>query len=134
MSAAERFFDTNLLLYLFSSSSDKADRAESLLAEGGTLSVQVLNEFAAVARRKLHMSLPEIQESLDTLTSFMKVVPLTIEVHRRGLDIAERFGFSIYDALIVAAAIESGCSTLLTEDLQHMQKIDDLLIVVNPFI
>ncbi len=134
MSAAERFFDTNLLLYLFSSSVEKADRAEELLSGGGTISVQVLNEFAAVARRKLQMAYPEIREALDALTGFLTVVPLTIDIHQRGMGIAERYGFSVYDAQIVAAAIDAGCRTLFTEDMQHLQQIDDQLVIINPFV
>ena len=133
MSAAKRFFDTNLLLYLFSASPGKADAVEELLAQGGFASVQVLNEFAAVARRKMKMSFADISESLDALTSILQVVPLTLDTHRQGLAIAERYGFSVYDSMIVAAALEAGCDQLFTEDLQHSQKIANSLRVVNPF-
>ena len=126
-------FDTNLLLYLFSSSPEKADTVETLLSEGGTISVQVLNEFAAVARRKLQMTFAEISETADTLTQTLKVVPLTLETHRRGLQLAERYGYSVYDAMILAAALESGCKQLLTEDLQHQQRVESTLDIVNPF-
>lgn len=133
MTAAHRFFDTNLLLYLFSSSPEKADTVETLLSEGGTISVQVLNEFAAVARRKLQMTFAEISETVDTLTQTLKVVPLTLDVHRRGLQLAERYGYSVYDAMILAAALESGCKQLLTEDLQHQQRVESMLEIINPF-
>jgi predicted nucleic acid-binding protein len=133
MTATNRFFDTNLLLYLFSSSPEKADTVETLLSEGGTISVQVLNEFAAVARRKLQMTFAEISEIADTLTQTLKVVPLTLEIHRRGLQLAERYGYSVYDAMILAAALESGCKQLLTEDLQHQQRVESILDIINPF-
>ena len=133
MTANNRFFDTNLLLYLFSSSPEKADTVEILLSEGGTISVQVLNEFAAVARRKLQMTFAEISETVDTLTQTLKVVPLTLETHRRGLQLAERYGYSVYDAMILAAALESGCKQLLTEDLQHQQRVESTLDILNPF-
>jgi len=133
MTATNRFFDTNLLLYLFSSSPEKADTVETLLSEGGTISVQVLNEFAAVARRKLQMTFAEISETADTLIQTLKVVPLTLEIHRRGLQLAERYGYSVYDAMILAAALESGCKQLLTEDLQHQQRVESTLDIVNPF-
>ncbi len=133
MTATNRFFDTNLLLYLFSSSPEKADTVEILLSEGGTISVQVLNEFAAVARRKLQMTFAEISETADTLTQTLQVVPLTLETHRRGLQLAERYGYSVYDAMILAAALESGCKQLLTEDLQHQQRVESTLDIVNPF-
>jgi predicted nucleic acid-binding protein len=133
MSGAERFFDTNVLLYLLSADPAKADRVERMLASGATVSVQVLNEFAAVAVRKLGMTVAEAREALTAITAACGVTPLTLEVHERGLQIAERYGFSIYDSLIVAAALESGCSTLYTEDLQDGQRIERVLTVRNPF-
>ena len=133
MNAAERFFDTNVLLYLLSGDDAKADRAESELSAGGILSVQVLNEFAAVALRKSKLSLAEIREVLATIRAVCKVVPLSEATHDRGLQIAERYGLSVYDAMIVAAALLAGCKTLLTEDLQQGQTFDDALKIQNPF-
>jgi predicted nucleic acid-binding protein len=132
MSEAGNFFDTNVLLYLLSKDAAKADRAEMLLASGGVVSVQVLNEFASVALRKLAMTILETREILSTIRAVCIVKPLDIETHELGLDMAERYGFSIYDGLIVAAAIRGGCSILYTEDLQQGQVIDQLTIR-NPF-
>ena len=133
MSEAEVFFDTNVLLYLLSNDAAKADRAEALLATGGVVSVQVLNEFASVASRKLAMTIPEIREILSTIRAMCMVKPLDIETHELGLDMAERYGFSIYDGLIVAAAVRAGCAILYTEDLQRGQVIENLTIR-NPFV
>jgi predicted nucleic acid-binding protein len=133
MSAANAFLDTNVLLYLLSEDASKADRAENLLADGGVISVQVLNEFAAVASRKLGLSWPEIRELLETAQSLCRVEPLTVATHERGLAIAERYGFSVYDSLIVCSALLAGCRVLWTEDLQDGQRIDDQLTVKNPF-
>ena len=132
-SVAERFFDTNVLLYLLSADTARADRVEEMLAAGAVISVQVLNEFASVALRKLGMTVAEVREALEPVTAICQVVPLTVAIHQRGLRVAERYRFSFYDALIVAAALESGCKTLYSEDLQHGQMIDDTLGVVNPF-
>jgi predicted nucleic acid-binding protein len=132
MSEADRFFDTNVLLYLLSNEAAKADRAEALLASGGTISVQVLNEFASVASRKLAMSIPEIRDVLSTIRAVCTVKPLDVETHELALDMAERRYFSIYDGLIVAAAMRASCKVLYTEDLQHGQMIDKLQIL-NPF-
>ncbi len=132
MSAADSFFDTNVLLYLLSEDSEKADRAEALVASGGIVSVQVLNEFAAIAARKLAMRIPEIQEVLSTIRTVCAVVPLDVETHELGLEVAERQRLSIYDAMIVAAALQSECRILYTEDLNAGQKIDHLTIR-NPF-
>jgi predicted nucleic acid-binding protein len=133
MSAAEVFFDTNVLLYLLSADAAKASRAEALLALGGTVSVQVLNEFASVASRKLRMTWPEIREALEPLRAICSVTPVSIEVHDRGLQLAERYGFSTYDAMVVAAALLAGCKTLYSEDMQHGQVIERRLRVCNPF-
>jgi predicted nucleic acid-binding protein len=132
MSAADAFFDTNVLLYLLSDDSAKADRAEELLASGGRVSVQVLNEFASVATRKLAMSMSEVRDILSTVRSVCAVTPLDVETHDLGLDLAERYRFSIYDALIVAAASRAGCPVLYSEDLQDGQTINRVTIR-NPF-
>lgn len=130
---AKVFFDTNVLLYLLSADDSRADRAEALLAEGGTISVQVLNEFASVASRKRAMTHAEIREALAPIRALCVVIPLTLDIHEHALQLAERYGFSIYDALIVSAALDAGCDTLHTEDLQDGQIIDGVLTINNPF-
>jgi predicted nucleic acid-binding protein len=133
MSEVDSFFDTNVLLYLLSKDQAKADRAEALLAAGGIVSVQVLNEFVSVASRKMALAFPDIREILSTIRTVCIVRPLDIETHELGLQIAERYGFSIYDALIVAAAVRARCTVLYTEDFQHGQLIDKL-VIRNPFV
>ena len=133
MSDVEPFFDTNVLLYLLSADTLKADRAESLLAAGGTVSVQVLNEFAAVALRKMAMTVTELREILEPVRSVCRVEPVTEGTHDRALALAERYGFSFYDALLIAAALRAGCERLYSEDLQHGQVIDRQLRILNPF-
>jgi predicted nucleic acid-binding protein len=132
MSEADSFFDTNVLLYLLSKDAAKADRAEALLASGGIVSVQVLNEFASVASRKLAMTISEIREILSIIRAICVVKPLDIETHELGLDMVERHRFSIYDGMIIAAAVRAGCIILYTEDLQQGQMIEKLQIR-NPF-
>jgi predicted nucleic acid-binding protein len=127
------FFDSNVVLYLVAGDDRKADRAESLLAAGGSVSVQVLNECASVARSKFNLSWTEVREILQAVRSVCTVHPITIEAHLRGIAIAERFGFRVYDSMIVAAALEARCRTLFSEDLQHGQRIDGLTIR-NPFL
>jgi predicted nucleic acid-binding protein len=134
VSGADAFFDTSVLLYLLSQDAAKADRVEALLAEHGTISVQVLNEFAAVAIRKLKMPMPEIREVLDTIRAVCDVVPVTVQTHDRALAIVERYGFFLYDSLLIAAALIAGSKRLYCEDLQHDQLIDRQLRIVNPFI
>jgi predicted nucleic acid-binding protein len=132
MSVARVFFDTNLLLYLLPEEPAKAERAEALLAAGGIVSVQVLNEFASVATRKLEMTMPETRDVLATIRAVCQVRPIDIETHELALDLAERYRFSLYDSLILAAALRAGCAVLYTEDLQHGQKVDRL-VIQNPF-
>lgn len=127
------FFDTNVLLYLLSEDAAKAGRAEVLIAGGGRISVQVLNEFAAVASRKLGMSFDEIRELLKVVRAVCAVDPISEATHDRGLAVSERYGFSIYDSMIVSSALLAGCQVLFSEDLQDGQTIDDQLTVRDPF-
>jgi predicted nucleic acid-binding protein len=133
MSDADPFFDTSVLLYLLSGDTAKADRVETLLSTRGVVSVQVLNEFAVVALRKLKMPLNEIREILDTIRAVCAVEPITVETHDRGLAVLERYRFSLYDSMLVAAALIAGAKIIYSEDLQHGQVIDNQLRVTNPF-
>lgn len=127
------FFDTNVPLYLLSDDVTKAGRAEDLLSEGGTISVQVLNEFVAVARRKQVAPWAAIDAVLASLRQVCRVEPLTLATHDRAVALAKRFGISIYDATIVASALEAGCRTLYSEDFQDRQMLEGLMIH-NPFV
>jgi predicted nucleic acid-binding protein len=120
-------------LYLLSGDAKKADKAEQLLEDGGVVSVQVLNEFAAAARRKLGLSWREIREVLGIVRKLCSTRPVTEEGHERGLEVAERYGLSLYDSMIVAAAQSAGCKTLYTEGLRDRQIIDSSLTIRNPF-
>lgn len=127
------FFDTNVLLYLLSGDTAKADRAEEVLSGGGVVSVQVLNEFAAVCIRKLGMSWADVAEALETIRALCSVEPLTVETHDRGRELAIRYGFPVYHAMIVAAALIAGADTLYSEDLQAGLRVDGSMVVRNPF-
>ena len=133
MAAAKIFIDSNVLLYLLSSNAKKADTAEAILRTGGLISVQVLNEIANVALRKLGMSWAEINQFLAPVRSLCTIESLTVETHDRGREVAERYGLSIYDSMIVSAALLAGCTTLYSEDMQHGLRVDKQLRVVNPF-
>jgi len=133
MPAPKAFIDTNILLYLLSADTAKADRAETIVRGGGLISVQVLNEMANVARRKLAMSWKAINELLALIRSLCPAEPLTIETHDRGKLIAEQYGLSVYDAMIVAAALLGGCNLLYSEDMQDELLIDHQLRICNPF-
>ena len=128
-----RFFDSNVLLYLASSDRRRADRAEQIVDEGGTISVQVLNEIANVARRKTSLSWPETHAFLSMIRGLLAVEPLTVATHDAGLALAERYELSIYDGMIAAAAIQAECDTLWSEDMQDGMLLDGRLRIVNPF-
>ena len=128
----DRFFDSNVLLYLASSDARKAAIAETLLQGGGTISVQVLNEIANVARRKMGLSWPEVGDFLAAVRGLLRVEPLTLATHERGLALAARYGLSLYDAMIAAAALEAGCAVLLSEDMQDGMDFGGVR-VENPF-
>ena len=128
------FFDTTILIYALSDGDSRATTAEELLDSGGVVSVQVLNEFAAVARRKLGMSWEEVGEALSAIRALCEPpVPVTVEVHESALHIAQRYRFHIYDALILAAALDRGCTILYSEDMQEGQRVESLT-VRNPFL
>ena len=133
MSAETPFLDTNVLLYLLSADSGKADIAEELLRKGGIISVQVLSEITSVCTRKLKMSYGEIPEILTTINMVLDVRKLTPTMHETALDIGERYGYSLYDSMILAAAINVGGSLVHTEDLHSGQRIRGCLLIVNPF-
>ena len=127
------FLDTNVLVYLASGDPEKADRAERIVAAGGWISVQVLNELVHVARRKLRLSWPETCEFLSLIRGLLSVRPLTIEIHDAGLALAQRCNVSTYDAMILAAALDADCDVLWTEDMQNGLVIDGRLRIADPF-
>jgi len=132
--SVKAFFDTNVLVYIVGQEDERTAVAEALVAGGGVLSVQVLNELAAVARRRLGLTWDEVGEALAAIRVLCpSPVALTIETHEAGLRIAAQYQFHIYDALVAAAALEAGCTTLYSEDLQDGQVIDGCLTIRNPF-
>jgi predicted nucleic acid-binding protein len=132
---AKVFFDTNVLIYAVAQGDPRSTQAEELLASGGVLSVQILNEFASVARRKILMSWSDVTEALNAFRILCpSPLPISIEMHDAALKIAEEHGYNIYDALVVSAALEAGCATLYSEDLHAGQIIDGQLTIRNPFV
>lgn len=127
------FFDTNVLIYAFGDDDSKRARAEQTLAVGGVVSVQVVNEFASVLRKKRRHEWSRIEAALAVVERwFQSIRPLTLETHHAALALARDHGIEIYDALILASALEAGCDTLYSEDFQHGRKVDGL-IIIDPF-
>ena len=136
------FIDTNVLIY-GQEAGAKSETARQVILAGGVISVQVLNEFAAVLRRKFGLEWAVIADSLaDIRTALDPVRPIGVEIHTSAVALARSPGFSFpgfsfpgfsfHDALIVASALDAGCETLLTEDLQDGRRVNGLTIV-NPF-
>ncbi|MDO9011770.1 MAG: PIN domain-containing protein [Gallionella sp.] len=126
------FLDSNIILYLLSADVVKADKAEAIVAGGGVISVQVLNEVTSVCRRKLKMPWGDIESVLAAVKSACHVIPLTIATHETAVKIAQRYDISFYDANICAAAMLSGAKILVSEDMQDGMSINGL-IIRNPF-
>jgi predicted nucleic acid-binding protein len=129
------FLDTNVLVYALVQDDPRSDEAEKLIAEGGTVSVQVLNEFAAVVRRKTKMPWGEVRFAIENIKTLCPdPLPVTLATHHEALAIAERYQYKFYDALIVASALEARCTILYSEDMQDGQVIDGGLTIRNPFL
>ncbi len=128
-----RFFDTNILIYAFAADDPRSARAEALVADGGVIGVQVLNEFTNVTRRRLRWHWGRIEAAFAVIDELLGPArPLTTTIHARAVVLARDDDLSFYDALIVAAALDAGCNVLCSEDLQHGQKFGALR-VENPF-
>ncbi len=128
------FLDSNVILYFASGDPARADRAEALIVAGGTISVQVLNEVAHAGLRKFRFTWEELEGTLDRLRLLFEVEPLLPSTHDAGLAIARRYRLSIYDSMIVAAALQGGCDTLWSEDMQNGLVVDGRLTIRNPFV
>lgn len=129
----EVFLDTNVLVYLFSGDAQKADRAEQLLSSRPLISIQVMNELTNVCRRKIRLSWDKTHEVLRTMRRLCDIEPLTMDIHETGLYLGERYQLRVYDAMIVAAALEADCKILFSEDMQHGLVIEQKLTIHNPF-
>jgi predicted nucleic acid-binding protein len=127
------FLDTNILVYA-QQDGEKAEISQDLIARGAVISAQVLNELANVLSKKLRRNWDDVAQVLDDAKKALDpVLPLTAETNRAALLLSRDHGLSFYDALIIASAIEAGCDTLFSEDMQHDRHIGEL-IIINPFL
>ena len=130
--------DTNVIVYLLDGSNPKKFRRAEKLVKSGLrernccISQQVIQETLNVATQKLNFAPEDAERLLDkTLLPLLRMVPAA-RLYERGLRIQSRYSYSFYDSLIIAAALETGCNNLYSEDLQDGQGIEQLTIV-NPF-
>jgi len=127
------FFDTNVLVYAFSQDDPRTEVSRILLATGGIVSVQVLNELTAVLRRQLKMGWNEVSEALNAVQVLCPTVTsLTLDTHKSALQIAERYGYQIFDSSIIASADGAKCKILYSEDMNDGQLIGAVTIR-NPY-
>jgi predicted nucleic acid-binding protein len=135
------FFDSNIFVYMFDERDlRKWQIARSLVhqaLESGSavISFQVIQETLNVITRKLvdPVNHNDAVELLDKMFLPLWKVNPSPALYKRGLDIKSRYQYSFYDSLIIAAALEAGCKTLYSEDMQHGQQIERVTIK-NPFI
>ena len=133
MSAIE-FADTNVIVYAVGKESTKQAIARRIVADGVTVSAQVVNETANVLLRKQGTALAIAHEIAESLLDLADVMPVNEQTIRKAIQISKRYGFSHWDSLIVAAALQADCTVLYSEDMQHGQIIDDRLTITNPFL
>ncbi len=127
------FLDTNVLIYAVAEGDPRADIARTLVAREAQSRCTFSMSSSRLARRKYKMSWAEVREALaDFRILCPEPVPITIETHKSALGISERYGYRIYDSLVIAAALQAGSNTLYSEDMHASHKIKDLTIR-NPF-
>ena len=132
-SASNEFLDSNVLVYAFTAD-PRAEQAQRLLARGCKIGVQGLNEFANVARRELRMTWTEVREALAAIRTLCRaILPIDIDAHTEALMLAERYRYTIFDALVLATALRADCGVLWSEDMQDGLVVNRRLRIVNPF-
>jgi predicted nucleic acid-binding protein len=125
--------DSNIAIYALSKG-EKADQADKILQSVDFLSIQVLNEYANVARRKLGYSWQDIATDIDLLkVAGKQIVPVDQSSNRNAIRLAERYMLEFYDALLIAVALANGASKLYSEDMHHGLIVDSQLTIINPF-
>lgn len=129
MRGAKSFVDTNVLVYLFSDDEQKRDQARLSLSHNTCLiSVQVAMEFCNVCGKRLKMTSNEIKKALRAVRTLCSVCPVTAATIGRALDVQARYGYSFYDSVMIASAIEHRCQYLFSEDMKHKQTIEGSMI------
>jgi predicted nucleic acid-binding protein len=129
----KEFLDSNILVYAFTTDA-RAASAQALLQRGCLVGIQGLNEFANVARRKLGMPWGEVRDALSSIRALCPtVLPMDVGTHAIALSVAERYGYAIFDSLMIASALQGDCEILWSEDMQHDMVIEGGLRIANPF-
>ena len=132
------FLDTNVLIYAYSvDEKEKQEKATALLniySEQLIISNQVLNEISNTLFKKFKKTSLEVRSVILEISSALTVVDFHLKTQLVAITIKERYGLQFYDSLIIATALEYGCTKLISEDMQHGLVIDNCLTIENPFI
>lgn len=129
------FIDSNVIVYGYSRLElVKRKKALSIVLEpDAATSIQVLNEFSNVMRKKFKEPYNMIRLALEEIIAGLEVFPIDVSTIRSAMDLGERHGYSHYDSLILATALQNGCTKLYSEDFQDGQQINGILRIINPF-
>lgn len=130
---AKAFADTNIVIYAESSHARKSPVAVAILESGPVISTQVVNETLSVLTRKHGFALADANQVALSLLDLCEVVAVDAQTVREAIRLGDRYQLSIWDSVIVAAALLTGCDTQYSEDLQHGQVFEGRLKVVDPF-
>jgi predicted nucleic acid-binding protein len=127
-------FDTNIAVYAFSDIDPKSSVATDVMLKANFVSVQLLSEFANVMHKKRNLDFERINFMREQIVDLVDaILPVDEEINKEGMRIAERYGLSVYDALMIAVALKGGATTFYSEDMQHGLVVDSVLTIVDPF-
>lgn len=127
------FVDSNVILYAYSNDQHKKSIAKSLLKKYPIISTQVINEVMNVGIRKLKLAPKDVRALFELLKKRCEIKTITCMTIEKALGIQVAYGFSYFDSLLIASALEQNCQTLYSEDLQPDQVIESVLTIKNPF-
>lgn len=134
--SAKAFFDTNILIYLYSV--DEPEKQQMALqkienTESRWISTQVLSEISNTLSKKFKLNYSDIANVLTEIQATFQIVTVKPSTIEQALKLAQVYRFSYYDSLIIATALEQSCQILYSEDMQHQQIIEQQLTLLNPF-
>ncbi len=127
--------DTNILIYLFDQEeTHKRLVAQACITKFPKVSSQVVSELINVVKRKLNLEKHVVLKKCAAILNNCEITPMTITTLNKAIDLIKKYQFQIFDAMIVASALEANCTALYSEDLQHNLVIENTLRIINPFI
>ena len=129
------FVDSNIFIYAHTNlDSQKQIKAQQLLtAEKIFISTQVVNEFINACNKKFKKEWKEINRVGLEIISYSNLQTISAAIIEKAIEVAARYKYSYYDSLIIASALDCECDILYSQDLQHQQKINKTLVIINPF-